>query len=145
MGLDMYLTKEIYIGAEYEHNEIAGVISLTRRGNPIKVNVSKVSKIIEEVGYWRKANHIHNWFVRNVQSGVDDCRRVSVSWAKLQELKSICQEILTTGNTEKLPPARGFFFGPAEIDSWYWEELDSTIGIINDLDPDGDYYYRSSW
>ena len=27
----------------------------------------------EEVGYWRKANAIHGWFVRNVQNGKDDC------------------------------------------------------------------------
>ena len=31
------------------------------------------SRIIEQVGYWRKANQIHNWFVENVQDGEDDC------------------------------------------------------------------------
>ena len=29
--------------------------------------------IIERVGYWRKANQIHNWFVNRVQDGIDDC------------------------------------------------------------------------
>lgn len=29
-------------------------------------------KIIYEVAYWRKANHIHNWFVQNIQDGIDD-------------------------------------------------------------------------
>ena len=29
--------------------------------------------IMEQVGYWRKANQIHNWFIENVQDGEDDC------------------------------------------------------------------------
>lgn len=29
--------------------------------------------IMKQVGYWRKANEIHNWFVENVQDGEDDC------------------------------------------------------------------------
>lgn len=29
--------------------------------------------IMKQVGYWRKANQIHNFFVKNVQDGVDDC------------------------------------------------------------------------
>ena len=37
----------------------------------------------EDVGYWRKANQIHNWFVQNVQGGEDDCGIYEVSQAKL--------------------------------------------------------------
>lgn len=29
--------------------------------------------IIEQVGYWRKANQIHNFFIKSVQDGEDDC------------------------------------------------------------------------
>lgn len=29
--------------------------------------------IMKQVGYWRKANEIHNWFVESVQDGEDDC------------------------------------------------------------------------
>ena len=28
--------------------------------------------------YWRKANAIHGWFVKNAQQGIDDCRTYSV-------------------------------------------------------------------
>ena len=34
--------------------------------------------IFEEVAYWLKANHIHNWFVQNLQDGVDECQYVFV-------------------------------------------------------------------
>ena len=28
-----------------------------------------------QIGYWRKANHIHKWFVDTCANGVDDCNR----------------------------------------------------------------------
>ena len=47
----------------------------------------------EEVGYWRKANQIHNWFVENVQDGEDDCGSYEVSKWQLEELLDICKLI----------------------------------------------------
>lgn len=58
--------------------------------------------IIESVGYWRKANHIHNWFVKNVQNGVDDCKPYNVTEAKLRDLLCACRTVL---NKAKLEPA----------------------------------------
>lgn len=52
-----------------------------------------------EVGYWRKANQIHNWFVNNVQDGVDDCDYYEVSENKLIELLEKCKEVI---NNSKL-------------------------------------------
>lgn len=46
-----------------------------------------------EVGYWRKANQIHNWFVKNVQGGVDDCGYYGVTKEKLEELLSTCKKV----------------------------------------------------
>jgi len=52
-------------------------------------------RIHEEVGYWRKANHIHAWFVNNVQDGVDDCRyHNEVTKELLEELRDTCIEVL---------------------------------------------------
>lgn len=50
--------------------------------------------IVAEVGYWRKANHIHNWFVDNVQNGEDDCGIYVVEKDKLHELLTICQKVI---------------------------------------------------
>lgn len=49
----------------------------------------------EEVGYWRKANQIHNWFVQNVQNMVDDCGVYEVSEEQLKELLDVCRKVLT--------------------------------------------------
>ena len=52
-------------------------------------------RITEEVGYWRKANQIHNWFVENIQNGVDDCNyHREVTEEDLRELLDICKRVL---------------------------------------------------
>lgn len=51
--------------------------------------------IKEEVGYWRKANQIHNWFVENVQNGEDDCEyHHEVTKETLELLLKICKLVL---------------------------------------------------
>ena len=61
MGLDMYLYKKTYIGANYDHRKVKGEINLTYgdNNNPFKINIDRVSEISEQVAYWRKANQIH--------------------------------------------------------------------------------------
>ena len=49
--------------------------------------------IKEQVASWRKANAIHNWFVENVQDGVDDCGIYEVSKEDLENLLHICKLI----------------------------------------------------
>ena len=95
MGLDMYLTKKIYIGANYKHSNVKGEVNLTKgdKNEPIKININRISYIKESVGYWRKANQIHKWFVENIQDGKDDCGDYNVSEEKLSELLAICKKI----------------------------------------------------
>lgn len=51
--------------------------------------------ISEQVGYWRKANAIHNWFVHRVQDGEDDCEyHDEVTKEVLEELKGRCEAVL---------------------------------------------------
>lgn len=53
--------------------------------------------IIDQVGYWRKSNEIHNWFVENVQDGVDDCcYHDEVTRETLEELLDICKRVLAS-------------------------------------------------
>lgn len=93
MGLDMYLTKKIYVGAEYEFNNVKGNIDIESKGRKLPIDFNKVKNIEEEVAYWRKANAIHNWFVQNVQDGKDDCRDYYVPEEKLRQLLELCKEV----------------------------------------------------
>lgn len=147
MGLDMYLNKKVYVGANYKHRGITGSIELKDAlGKRIPINLSKVTEVIESAAYWRKANMIHAWFVDNVQSGEDDCGSYDVSGDQLKELRDLCKKAIETKDASLLPPQKGFFFGSTEIDDGYWQDLKDTIEQIDSLDlENGDYEYHSSW
>ncbi len=91
MGLDMYLKRSYskYRKDDGTFSIIWDDCKLDRFGRSNRVNFS------EMVGYWRKANHIHKWFVDNVQDGEDDCREYYVSIKQLHELRNICFDILS--------------------------------------------------
>lgn len=46
------------------------------------------------VGYWRKAEQIHNWFVQEAQHGYDNCDPHFVTPKMLIELRDTCKDIL---------------------------------------------------
>ena len=51
--------------------------------------------IMQEAAYWRKANAIHQWFVDNVQNGIDDCGyHREVTEDDLENLLDICKTVL---------------------------------------------------
>lgn len=100
--------------------------------------------------YWRKANQIHSWFVKNVQDGVDECLEYRVSVEQLRELLGTCQMALSTKDPSLLAPQGGFFFGGTDIDEYYWGDIKDTIEQMERIlaTPDIDGYsfsYRSSW
>jgi len=77
MGLDMFLHRNIstfgYKDRNIPDNLKKAIEALDEATH------SCLSGYREEVGYWRKANHIHKWFVDNVQNGVDECLTYQVS------------------------------------------------------------------
>lgn len=95
MGLDMHLEKKTYV-KNWDHmgeGEKHTIIVKGRYGNQIKPE--RISYVIEQVAYWRKANAIHKWFVENVQGGKDDCGSHYVSREQLEALKAACDKVLT--------------------------------------------------
>lgn len=93
MGLDMYLKAKRFLwGGGYDHpdNEVSEKISAAMGGTP-----GRVQSVECEVGYWRKANHIHRWFVDNCQDGVDECQKTDVSKEKLTELLELCKKVMS--------------------------------------------------
>lgn len=93
MGLDMYLNRHNYIWGKDE-SKVAEVTAEDWDGNVTTTRYDRVTYIIQEVGYWRKANAIHKWFVDNVQKGVDDCKPYYVEKDDLETLKALCLKAL---------------------------------------------------
>jgi hypothetical protein len=153
MGLDMYLTRKTYV-KQWSHQtpEEKFEITITKGGKPYDgIDLSNVTNIEEEVGYWRKANQIHRWFVENVQGGVDDCGEYSVGKKQLEELLGLCREVLNDHSKaeELLPSAGGFFFGNTDYEEGYYDDVERTIvmldKILGETNPNQDIYYSSSW
>lgn len=49
---------------------------------------------IVQIGYWRKANAIHGWFVRECADGVDECQEITVTREQLAQLRTDCNNEL---------------------------------------------------
>ena len=149
MGLDMYLDKRTYV-KYWEHNGDDNYeVTVTKKNEPTNIDPKKVKYIIEEAGYWRKANQIHRWFVENVQNGVDNCGEYYVDTDDLKTLLELCEKVKNDHSLADslLPSASGFFFGGTEYDEWYFNGIDNTIEILKEAlgDERGEYYYSSSW
>lgn len=160
MGLDMYLTAKVYVGAKYRavkqnYIEVADLYGGMDKDNADFKDcklypTSNISHISYDIGCWRKVNWIHKWFVDNVQDGNDDCEEYEVSSELLDKLDSTCRTILDkfckvkNGKdrtalidyiNDKLPPQSGPFFGstdPKDKDEldYYRDSLYDTLGII---------------
>jgi len=159
MGLDMYLTKSTYVQNWAHRPDVKHKVRVTMNNKTRKdIKPERVSEVIEDVMYWRKANHIHAWFVENCQDGEDNCQRTHVPREKLDELATLCEEVLqfkADGKSpdEILPTQAGFFFGATEYDEYYYGQCKETAEVIRELlkenNPEGTYsgefYYQSSW
>lgn len=153
MGLDMYLYRRRYVKA-WDHQSPRERPTITLAVGGEEIPLVNPAYVIEEVGYWRKANQIHAWFVHHCQNGVDECQEADVDLEQLAGLLQICVSLLKSRSAEdavkQLPPQEGFFFGSTDVDEYYWEDIAETVRILTPLvaDPqaciDG-LYYQSSW
>ena len=166
-------TFEDYCGAtETVLEKVGGLDAVKNAAELVKPNLVAIAEWVEEtengkkhvicrsiwkeIGYWRKANHIHKWFVDCVQDGEDDCEKYEVTESNLLDLKAVCEEVLSLkgkdeGKIEELLPTQGgFFFGDTAYDEYYFSEVEGTIKIINEVLETTDFekelvVYQSSW
>lgn len=172
MGLDMYLEARKYVSKHdyskfdrandewpppitevFASLEAAAPEGLTKYSDFAGIQVSY------PVGYWRKANAIHGWFVNECGGGVDECQDIYVPREKLVELRDACMAVASVNagfeaaaEDNGLMPTPGFFFGGYEIDEYYMQDLKFTVEMIDhvlSIIPEGEwdysFYYRASW
>ncbi|GAG97222.1 unnamed protein product, partial [marine sediment metagenome] len=110
MGLDMYLTGKKYLG-KWNEAENKKRVKIRKLFPEIQDTDNLDSVEVEfEIGYWRKANMIHNWFVENCQGGNDECQNSCVEADKLKELLGICKRILKASKLVKGNITNGYSF-----------------------------------
>lgn len=149
MGLDMYLYIEKY-ESEYEvefeerekfRNKIMERLYpdemlplMKSMDTKRQITLSRIARY--EVGYWRKANAIHNWIIQNCTTdGTDDCRPIYIDTSDAEKLRDICNEVLRDKSKapEFLPTAEGFFFGGTEYDDGYMEDVRYTSELLSEI------------
>ena len=111
--------------------------------------------VFQEVMYWNRANHIHKWFVDNVQGGIDDCGSYEVGKNQVKALVSACEDVLNHRNNsvyamKNLPTYDGRYFGSLEYDENYYHAVASTKEslekILKETDFDNEMLiYDSIW
>ena len=178
MGLDQYLEARKYVGkvdwrevplelpegatiADYYNNTYKELAKLFPK--PFSNHSDNGSSVAINVAYWRKANQIHGWFVKNVMNGDDknDGSDYYVTLEQLKELLDTVTEVLQRKDKaishEKLPVTGGFFFGNYDeeegYDQYYYEQLEYTQAMLKDIMSvmeneeqfAYDFHYHSSW
>lgn len=154
MGLDQYLyAKKFASNAEWQSEEsrrlFASLMEITNVYEFVDEDFPTASVSVK-VAYWRKANAIHHWFVKNCQDGQDDCQTVFVGREQLEELRDKARRVLADPSlaSELLPTVSGFFFGGTDYDEWYMDSIRYTALIIDKLltmPVEWDFEYSSSW
>ena len=145
MGLDMYLRSRKYISGWKRVNTEA---EMTEWEHFIDfydlqdfVTESSPHGYIELcVAYWRKAHTVHEWFVRNVQGGVDECQPTYVRREQLEELRTEC--------LRQLVDLSGVDQDAETEEGWLAYQLKNTVAQIDKvlkLGDDWDFIYQSSW
>lgn len=161
MGLDMYLSARKYVRRKdldtmRDTHEFISLVTSTNTAYLVESEGFSGATVEIPVGYWRKANWIHNWFVNNVQQGNDDCKDYHVPHEKMVELQEVILKVLANPDMAraKLAGVDGFFFGDSNIynedgtlNDYYKETLQYTLERLNQLvnEKDIDFWYTSSW
>lgn len=154
MGLDMYLyadrmfTKWTNPHTEGDRKELEQALAVLEAANATTFPAPSLQfvHVAVEVAYWRKANAIHAWFVRNVQDGKDNCQQSYVPQEKLDELLDACKQVLANPEqASEILPTQSWEYG--EYDDYYFSDLTHTIAQIEavlDKCVGCEFYYEAS-
>ena len=122
----MYLHKKTYV-KKWSHDKPEEQVNITLSGNEKKIkgiNTEKVVYIEEEVAYWRKANMIHEWVVKNCVSSEDfHGEDTYVSRKDLKELYDTCQKVIDGSKLVE---------GKVKNGETYDSEKKEWVGIMED-------------
>lgn len=145
--------------------EVRNELESLKQKYPDKETFQKSGEPVENKDfefYWRKANHIHAYFVNNVQDGVDDQEAYEVTEETLLDLKSKLETAISLYEStelsesdkkeslsDTLPCQSGFFFGGNSYDQYYHSDnkdtLDYVNRVLNEMDFEKHMLFYSSW
>ena len=136
MGLDMYLTASKHL---YHDDKEAEAV-----GEALGFKERRAERVEFEAMYWRKAHAVHEWIVKNVQGGVDNCASYPISRERVEQLRALCQVAFERKDPDIMPPMEG-----EDADDWYWDRIEGTAeglaSALHDFPHPWIFRYQSSW
>lgn len=93
MGLDMYIHKTVH-----KYGDSNNIDDLTYD----KFGRTNSYDLTTTVGYWRKANAIHRYFVKNFGDGVDESQDMYITTDDLKNLIGVCENVIKVFIGKKL-------------------------------------------
>ncbi len=79
-----------------------------------EIDPDRIEDVSIRVGQWRKANAIHNWFVKNVQGGDDNCNEYLVTESQLKTLLDLVEHVIAESDLVDGKVGDGYTFKNGE-------------------------------
>lgn len=110
-----------------------------------------------EVHYWRKANSIHNWILKETgtpsdfnagDNGVELTKDMLIKF--VEQAETVLKDKSDETSARLIPSCSGFFFGSTEYDEWYYDDIEDTAEEFKELINTFDFesyklLYSCSW
>lgn len=150
MGLDMYLEAKLHLPPYSEElapvrqaiGKAIGYTPPTEKPDN-DATLMEITGVTVRVGYWRKFDPLHQWFVNKVQEGHDDCRPAYIAPDALAELEEQLDQV------DDDPESASEYFVSEGDEPMTEGDVDYTLRIVvlaKKLQERGwDIYYRASW
>lgn len=129
MGLDMYLTAEVY-------HQRAVCVDIDDKPYGLKIEQF-------HAGYWRKHPNLHGFIVKAFANDMDNCQCIYLTEENLEEIIRSIKE-------KELPHTEGFFFGQSdgsedEESIFIFEKVLAWLREEPAPDTSRYVFYRASW
>ena len=109
-----------------------------------------------EVHYWRKANSIHNWILKETgtpsdfnagDNGIELTKDMLIKF--VEQAETVLRDKSDETSERLIPSCSGFFFGDTAYDEWYYKDIESTAEkfkqLINTFDFESYELVYSCW
>ena len=93
-----------------------------------------------EVHYWRKANSIHNWILKETgtpsdfnvnDNGIELTKDILIKF--VEQAETVLRDKSDETSARLIPSCSGFFFGNTAYDEWYYKDIESTAEKFKQL------------
>ena len=93
-----------------------------------------------EVHYWRKANSIHNWILKETgthsdfnagDNGIELTKDMLIKF--VEQAETVLRDKSDETSERLIPSCSGFFFGSTTYDEWYYKDIEDTAEKFKQL------------